>query len=78
MSRHGSLRQAVSRKGSFLGTLQAVGWSFFGVRKSADHERDLGQLNPLHLIIAGIGAAAVFVLLLVLIVRFVIGSGVAA
>ena len=78
MSRHGSLRQAVSRKGSFLGTLRAVGWSFFGVRKSADYERDLGQLNPLHLIIAGIGAAAVFVLLLVLIVRFVIGSGVAA
>ena len=78
MSRHGSLRQAVSRKGSFLGTLRAVGWSFFGVRKSADYERDLGQLNPLHLIIAGIGAAAVFVLLLVLIVRLVIGSGVAA
>ena len=78
MSRHGGLREAASRKGSFLGTLSAVGWSFFGVRKSADYERDLGELNPLHLVIAGLGVAAVFVVLLIVIVRFVIGSGVAA
>ncbi len=73
----GGLREAVSRKGSFIGTMKAVAWSFFGVRKSSDYERDVGQLNPVHVIIAGVVAAVLFVLALVLIVRFVIGSGVA-
>ena len=30
------LKAAVQRKASFLQTMQAVAWSFFGVRKSAD------------------------------------------
>ena len=73
----GGLEQAAARKGSLLQTAQAVAWSFFGVRRSADHERDLSQLNPVHLIIAGIVGAALFVLALVLLVNWVIGSGVA-
>ena len=72
------LKEATQRKLSFGATMKAVFWSFFGVRKSADYERDLGELNPLHLVIAGLGVAAVFVVLLIVIVRFVIGSGVAA
>lgn len=72
------LRDAVSRPMSFGQTLRAVAWSFFGVRKGAEHERDMAKLNPVHVIIAGIAAAAVFVLALVLLVRWIIGSGVAA
>jgi hypothetical protein len=72
------LRTAVRRKGSLLRTLQAVFWSFFGVRRSRDLERDVGELNPLHLVVAGIVAALVFVLGLVALVQWVIGSGVAA
>jgi Protein of unknown function (DUF2970) len=72
------LRTASQRKGSFFQTLKAVSWSFFGVRKSRDQEQDVSQLNPVHVVIAGVGAAIVFVLCLVLLVRWVIGSGVAA
>ena len=72
----GELKQAAKRRGSFVQTLRAVGWSFFGVRRRADHEQDLATLNPLHLIVVGIGAAALFVLGLVLLVRWVVGSGV--
>ena len=71
------LRAAVQRKGSFLQTMRAVAWSFFGVRRTADYQRDVEKLNPVHVIIAGIIGAAVFVGLLVLLVRWVIGSGVA-
>lgn len=79
MSEHREeLRSAVTRPMSFGQTLRAVAWSFFGVRKGAEHERDMAQLNPVHVIIAGIAAAAVFVLALVLLVRWIIGSGVAA
>ena len=72
------LRQAAARKGSFLQTMKAVAWSFFGVRKGAGYEKDVAQLNPVHVIIAGVIGAAMFVVLLVVLVNWVIGSGVAS
>ena len=71
------LKQAVARKGSFVQTFKAVAWSFFGVRKASEYEKDVTQLNPVHVIVAGIVAAAVFVLALVMLVKWVVGSGVA-
>jgi hypothetical protein len=73
----GDLKSAVARRGSFLRTLTAVAWSFFGVRRSSDYQKDVTQLNPVHVVIAGLAAAAVFVLGLVMLVRWVIASGVA-
>lgn len=74
----GGLQAASRRKASFLQTMRAVGWSFFGVRKSADQEKDVSELNPVHVIVAGVLAAGLFVILLVVLVRWVIVSGVAA
>ena len=65
------------RSGSLWHTVQAVAWSFFGVRRSADYARDVQQLNPVHVVIAGVLGALVFILALVLLVRWVVGSGVA-
>jgi hypothetical protein len=73
----GRLREAVGRKGSFLQTLKAVAWSFFGVRKSSEYEKDVSQLNPVHVIIAGIVAALVFIGVLIAIVKWVVSSGAA-
>jgi hypothetical protein len=73
-----TLHGAVRRKGSLARTLLAVVWSFFGVRKSKDLERDVSELNPLHVVIAGVIVAALFVGALLLLVNWVIGSGVAA
>ena len=66
------------RRGSVWQTLQAVAWSFFGVRRSADHEQDVQKLNPVHVIIAGVVTAALFVTGIVMLVRWVVASGVAA
>jgi hypothetical protein len=71
------LKHAAARKGSFLQTMQAVAWSFFGVRRSADHAQDVARLNPVHVIIAGIIGAGLFIAALVLLVQWVVGSGVA-
>ena len=71
------LFRSAARKGSFLGTVKAVAWSFIGIRKGAGYDKDVAQLNPVHVIIAGVIAAAVFVVSLVLLVQWVIGSGVA-
>ena len=71
------LKDAARRKGSFLQTLRAVAWSFFGVRRSKDYENDVQKLNPLHVVIAGVIGAVIFVVTLILLVRWVLGSGVA-
>ncbi|MBU6272337.1 MAG: DUF2970 domain-containing protein [Betaproteobacteria bacterium] len=63
---------APAPRASFGQTLRAVGASFFGVRGSRAHQADLRSLNPVHVILAGIGMAGVFVLALVLIVRMVV------
>ncbi len=78
MSEPSDLRQAASRKGTFLGTMKAVAWSFFGVRRGADYEKDVSQINPVHLVIAGLLGAAVFVGTLVVLLKWMVGSGVAA
>ncbi len=76
---HGAeFKAAVQRKLSFWQTLQAVAWSFFGVRKSADYAKDVSQLNPVHLVIAGVFGAVVLIAVLIILVNFVISSGVAA
>jgi hypothetical protein len=72
------LRQAVARKGSFWQTLKAVAWSFFGVRKASGYEEDIARINPVHVIVAGLLAALVFVLGLVWLVKWVVASGAAA
>ena len=63
---------------SLARSFKAVAWSFFGIRKGSEYERDIAELKPQHVIVAGIVSAALFVLALVLIVQWVIGSGVAA
>jgi Protein of unknown function (DUF2970) len=74
----GDLKAAAQRKASFLQTMRAVAWSFFGVRKSSDYEKDVAQLNPVHVVIAGVIGAVVFIVILVTLVNWVLSSGVAA
>lgn len=68
------LKKATGRKASFGATVKAVFWSFFGVRKKSDYEKDAQQLNPVHVIIAGLIGALFFVLTLLLIVKSVVGK----
>ena len=78
MTDEGSGFKAASRrKVSFVQTLKAVGWSFFGVRKSGEFEKDVNQLNPLHVAIAGVIGAIGLIVVLMLLVNWVLASGVA-
>jgi len=62
------------RKASFAATAKAVFWSFFGVRKKSDYEKDAAQLNPVHVIIAGVIGALIFIFTLIFIVRLVVSQ----
>ncbi|UVW29499.1 DUF2970 domain-containing protein [Massilia sp. H6] len=67
-------KPAHQRKASFLATMKAVCWSFFGVRKRSDYERDAATLNPVHVVIAALIGAAVFIGLILLAVRFAVSQ----
>ena len=71
------LKDAVRRKGSFVRTAKVVAWSFFGVRKGVEHQRDIDQLNPVHVVIAGVLGAAALVFVLLLLVNWVVSTGTA-
>ncbi len=71
------LKAAVQRKGSFLQTMRAVAWSFFGVRKSSGYEKDITELNPVHVVIGGVLGALIFIAVLLGLVNWVLSSGVA-
>lgn len=66
------LKQAAARRPNLLQTASAVLWSFFGVRKGRDHDRDMAQLNPVHVVITGVIFGVLFVLTLLMIVKSVI------
>jgi Protein of unknown function (DUF2970) len=66
------LKQAAARRPNLLQTASAVLWSFFGVRKGRDHDRDMAQLNPVHVVITGVVLGVLFVLTLLMIVKSVI------
>ena len=68
------LKQATQRKASFGATVKAVLWSFFGVRKKSDYEKDAQQLNPVHVLLAGVIAALIFIVTLVIIVKIVVAK----
>ena len=52
--------------------IKAVFWSFLGIRRRAEYEKDAVALKPVQVIIAGIIGAIVLVLSLVTLVRFIL------
>ena len=63
-----------ARKASFGATLKAVFWSFFGIRKRSDYEHDAANLNPVHIVIAALIGVALFIGVLMLLVKIAIAK----
>jgi hypothetical protein len=59
-----SLRQVVG----------AVFWSFFGIRKGRDMQRDTATIKLHHVVLVGIAVAAVFVFSLIALVSYITRS----
>jgi hypothetical protein len=67
-------QQKEERKAGLLDVASAVFWSFLGIRKRAAHEKDAVTIRPVQVIVAGIIGALIFVLSLVVLVRFITSS----
>jgi Protein of unknown function (DUF2970) len=62
------------QRASFMYAMKAVVWSFFGLRRRSDFEKDQVKLNPVHFIIAGVLGAIIFVGLLITVVKLVVSQ----
>ena len=69
-----SSESAPPTKPSFLRSLRLVAWGFLGVRKNSEYQRDLAQVNPFHVILAGIIGVLLLVLLLVGLVNWAVSG----
>lgn len=58
----------------FSESFRAVFWSFFGVRKRRDLERDSKRLNPVHVVITAFVMMAMFIAILITVVHFVVST----
>jgi preprotein translocase subunit Sec61beta len=64
------------KKASVLQVAKAVFWSFFGIRRKQDYEADAVRLTPVQVVVAGLIGAALLVVSLLLLVRFIISHAV--
>jgi hypothetical protein len=62
------------RNASFGATMKAVFWSFFGIRKRSDYEKDAASLNPVYVIVAGLVGVLLFIGLLVVVVKIAVAK----
>ena len=62
------------REVSFFRAVQAVLWSFIGIRKNSAGQEDMAKLNPFHVVVVGICLALIFVLGLIGLVHWVVAQ----
>lgn len=60
---------------SIAATVRAVLWSFLGLRRRADFEQDVQRLNPIAVMATAVVLTLLFVVMLMLIVRWVVAAG---
>jgi hypothetical protein len=67
-----STREQRTRRASPLRAISAVLGAFIGIRRRSAGDRDLASLKPVHVIMAGVIAAALFVIILVTLVNLIV------
>jgi hypothetical protein len=64
----------MKKKSSFMQSMKAVMWVFLGVRKKSGLQEDVASLSFVHIIIAGVVGALIFMATLLLIVKLVVSQ----
>jgi hypothetical protein len=62
----------MSKKSTFMQSMVAVLWAFLGVRKKSGLQEDVASLSFVHIVIAGVLGAIIFMGILLLIVKAVV------
>ena len=62
----------MKKQSSFLHSMKAVMWGFLGVRKQSGLQDDAATLSFVHIILAGILGAVIFMAVLLFVVKMVL------
>ncbi len=62
----------MNKKPNFFRSMRAVLWAFLGIRNKAGLQNDVASLSFVHIIIAGVLGAVLFMAILLLIVNVVV------
>jgi Protein of unknown function (DUF2970) len=62
----------MNKKPNFFRSIRAVLWAFLGIRNKAGLQNDVASLSFVHIIIAGVLGAVLFMAILLLIVNLVV------
>jgi hypothetical protein len=57
---------------STLRTFKMVAWSFLGIRKRSEFQKEVTQVNPAQLVLVGIVSGILFVIGLVFVVNLIV------
>jgi len=63
-----------SKASSFWRSVIAVMWSFLGIRKSSEFQKDVANITPLHVVLVGLVGGLLFVIGLIVVVNLVVGK----
>ena len=64
----------MNKKPNFFRSMRAVLWAFLGIRNKAGLQNDVASLSFVHIIIAGVLGAVLFMAILLLIVNLVVAN----
>ena len=53
-------------------SFKAVAWSFIGIRKNSEHDKDMHMVKPVQVIVVGIVLALLFVVGLIMVINLVV------
>jgi hypothetical protein len=62
------------KRQSLLTVVKTILWSFLGIRRRVAHESETVHLTLVQIVVAGVVGAAIFVVVLVTLVRFIVAS----
>ena len=57
---------------STLRAFKLVAWSFFGIRKGSEFQKDVTQVTPAQVVLVGIVSGLLFVMMLVVVVNLIV------
>lgn len=55
-------------------SFKAVAWSFIGIRKNSEHDKDIHLVKPVQVIIVGLLLAFLFVIGLITVINLVVSN----
>ena len=59
---------------SFWHSLKTVAWSFSGIRKRSESQKDMARVNPFHIVAAGLLGVLIIVVGLIVLVNWVVAK----